>query len=59
MEVGGATPQVTVDPSYATEAVKARLQASMLRKSLDAQENEAAALLRMLEGKGQNLDIRV
>ena len=31
----------------------------MLKKSLDSQQEQAAQLLKMMEGKGQTLDIRV
>lgn len=34
-------------------------QILMLKKALDAQKAEAAQRLRLVEGKGQNLDIRV
>jgi len=37
---------------------KAALQISMLRKSLDSQQQQAADLMKLLEGKGQQLDIR-
>ncbi|MBS1720874.1 MAG: putative motility protein [Armatimonadetes bacterium] len=39
--------------------VQAKLQVGMLRKMLDAQQTEAAALMKMMEGKGQNVDLRV
>ena len=35
------------------------LQVALLRKSLDAQQEQAADILRLLEGKGQQVDIRV
>lgn len=41
------------------EDKRAALQVSMLRKSLDSQQQQAAELMKILEGKGQQLDIRV
>ena len=35
-----------------------RLQIAMLKKALDAQQEQAQVLLRETEGKGQVLDIR-
>jgi hypothetical protein len=40
------------------EDKKAGIQVALLRKSLDSQQQMAADLMRLLEGKGQNLDIR-
>jgi hypothetical protein len=37
---------------------RAGLQIALLRKSLDSQQQEMADLLRLMEGKGQQLDIR-
>lgn len=60
MDVSGVNPNpVAAVASQATNSVKGQLQVSMLKKTLDAQQNEAASLLKLLEGKGQNLDIRV
>ena len=59
MELNSAVNAVlNSDPVDATARVKAKLQVSMLRKSLDAQEQEAQSILQMLEGKGRNIDIR-
>jgi hypothetical protein len=41
------------------EATKERFQVKLLRKTLDNQQEQAAALARMLEGKGRVIDIRV
>jgi len=41
------------------EDKRAALQVSMLRKSLDSQQQQAAELMKILEGKGQQLDLRV
>lgn len=40
------------------EDKRAGLQIALLRKSLDSQQQEMADLLRLMEGKGQQLDIR-
>lgn len=40
------------------EDKRAALQVSMLRKSLDSQQQIAADLLKLIDGKGQQLDIR-
>lgn len=52
------SPSLT-DLTDPVNSIKAKMQVGMLRKQLDAQEYEAAAIMSMLEGKGQNLDIRV
>lgn len=36
-----------------------QLQVALLRKSLEAQQDQALELLKLAEGKGQVLDIRV
>ncbi len=38
---------------------RVQLQAIMLRKSLDAQQQQAQELTQELEGKGQFIDLRV
>jgi hypothetical protein len=38
---------------------RANLQVALLKKALQSQEDQAAELLKMMSGKGQNLDIRV
>lgn len=42
-----------------TEAKIAHLQVALLRKSLDSQQEQAAELIRMMEGKGRVVDLRV
>jgi hypothetical protein len=58
MNVGSIPPVPTPDPTDPVANIKMKLQMSMLRKTLDAQNDEAATLMQMLEGKGQNIDIR-
>lgn len=41
------------------EPTNSQPQIAMLKKALDSQKSEAAELLKLLEGKGQTLDIRV
>lgn len=59
MELSGAAQSIVTDLAQPAEGMKAKMQVGMLRKILDSQEAEAAALMNMLQGKGQNLDIRV
>ncbi len=40
------------------EDKRAALQVSLLKKSLDSQQQIAADLLKLIDGKGQQLDIR-
>ena len=47
-----------LNPTVSQEALMQRLQANMLKRSLDAQKEQADALMKMAEGKGQTLDIR-
>ncbi len=48
-----------LDPSAAQEALTQKVQVSLLKKSLDSQREQAATLLRMMEGKGNVIDIKV
>lgn len=41
------------------EDKRAGLQIALLRKSLDSQQQQAADLMKLLEGKGQQVDLRV
>jgi len=60
MEIqGAASTEASGIANISSDAKIARLQVALLRKNLDAQEQQAAELLRLLEGKGQHLDIRV
>jgi hypothetical protein len=45
-----------IDPA---QSKRVQLQVALLRKTLDVQQQEAAQLMKMMEGKGQNIDIRV
>jgi hypothetical protein len=41
------------------DSKRAALQVMVLRKTLDSQQQQAAEMMKLLEGKGQQLDIRV
>ena len=59
MDVSDVSSIANLAATQATQTTKQAMGAAMLRKNLDAQQNEAAQLMKLLEGKGQNLDIRV
>jgi hypothetical protein len=42
-----------------TDDKRAALQLALLKKALDSQQAEATSLLKLMDGKGQNVDIRV
>ena len=46
------------DSVIGVENKRAQLQATLLRKVMDTQQGEASSLLKLFEGKGQNLDIK-
>lgn len=46
-----------LSPEAATEAARAKLQVGLLKKTLDAQTEAQTELLKMIEGKGQVIDI--
>lgn len=50
--------QRAVDSATNVESKRASLQIQLLKKSLETQRQQAAELLKLLEGKGQVLDIR-
>ena len=52
--VAGATSSESVAPA----AARMKLQMALLKKALESQQEQAAELMRMTEGKGQTLDIR-
>ncbi|MCB8932479.1 MAG: hypothetical protein M9921_04775 [Fimbriimonadaceae bacterium] len=59
MEVSNVSAADAVAPAASSEAKIARLQMALLRKTLDAQQEQSAELMRMMEGKGQVVDLRV
>ena len=46
-----------IEPS--ADPKRAQLQAMLLRKMLDTQKTQAEEMSRLIEGKGQVLDVRV
>jgi hypothetical protein len=51
--------EAMVKAATAPEDLRQKLQISLLKKSLDVQEQQAAELLRLMEGKGRVVDLRV
>lgn len=61
MNITGATQtalQGVTDLESAGQA-RAQLQMALLKKALQSQEDQADQLLKMMSGKGQNIDLRV
>jgi hypothetical protein len=60
MNIGSSTGvDAALNALTGVEDKRMALQVSLLKKSLDSQQDIAAQLIKMLEGKGQQLDIRV
>ncbi|MBL8088206.1 MAG: YjfB family protein [Chthonomonas sp.] len=61
MRIDGANQAAiqALSQTGSSEELRQRLQAAVLKKSLDMQKDQAAELLRQTEGRGQVLDIRV
>ena len=59
MELSNVSSAETQAIQAPAEAKIARLQVALLRKSLDSQQEQAAELIRMMEGKGRVVDLRV
>lgn len=58
MDVSGAQgPGPIANLDHSVE-VREKLQVALLRKQLEVQQEQAAELLRLADGKGQVLDIR-
>lgn len=51
--------QTALNALNGVDSKRAQLQIQLLKKSLETQQQQAAELLKLMEGKGQNLDIRV
>ena len=56
---GVANPATQIQRPAGLEDKRAQLQLMLLKKSLEMQNTETAAVMRQTEGKGQNIDIRV
>ena len=61
MNVNGPSPAASAirGPEVSAVDKRAQLQTMLLKKALDAQQGESSQMLRQVEGKGQNLDLRV
>jgi hypothetical protein len=60
MNVGSSTVfDAALNAVTNVDQKRAALQVALLRKALDSQEQQAAEILKLVEGKGQQLDIRV
>ena len=55
--VGGA--QTVLRSIEGGDDKRAQLQMTLLKRTLDMQKDQAAELVRMMEGKGQVIDMRV
>jgi hypothetical protein len=59
MNIGSSTGvNAALNALTGVEDKRAQLQVSMLRKSLDSQQQIASELLKLIDGKGQQLDIK-
>ena len=60
MNISSATASATALQGVQNAGDKrATLQLALLKKALDSQQQDAADILKLMDGKGQNLDIRV
>lgn len=60
MEVSGAgAANGALQALQNAEPTKAKLQMSMLKKALETEKDQSAELLKLIEGKGRMVDIRV
>jgi hypothetical protein len=58
MQITSLNP-VALSPANAQQQAANQAQVSLARKVLDVQKQQAATLLKQLEGVGQRLDVRV
>jgi hypothetical protein len=58
MQITSMNP-VALSPVNAQQQVSNQAQVSLARKVMDVQKQQAATLLKQLDGVGQNLDVRV
>ncbi len=60
MNIGSSTGvNAALDGLAGVEDKRAALQVALLKKALESQQQQAAELMKLVEGKGQQLDIRV
>jgi len=58
MQITSLNP-VALSPANAQQQVSNQAQVSLARKVMDVQKQQAATLLKQLDGVGQRLDVRV
>lgn len=58
MQITSLNP-VALSPANAQQQVANQAQVSLARKLMDVQKQQAATLLKQLDGVGQNLDVKV
>jgi hypothetical protein len=60
MRIDATTPAVlqAAQPAMSAEQARLRLQTMLLKKNLESQQEQAAEILRQVEGKGGVLDIQ-
>lgn len=58
MQITNLNP-VALSPANAQQQVANQAQVSLARKVMDVQKQQAATLLKQLDGVGQNLDVKV
>ncbi|MBX3118513.1 MAG: hypothetical protein KF784_05570 [Fimbriimonadaceae bacterium] len=60
MEVSGANAaNAALQALQSAEPAKAKLQMALLKKALESEKDQSTELLKLLEGKGRIVDIRV
>lgn len=60
MNVSGAqVTQAALQNLESLEPARMRLQAMLLKKTLDAQQEQSNELMKLMDGKGQIIDMRV
>jgi hypothetical protein len=59
MNISAVSANAQVQAMAGPEDKRAGLQLMLLKKTLDMQQQEAAAIMQEFEGKGQNIDMRV
>lgn len=58
MQVSNVNP-VAMSPANASQQINNQAQVSLARKVMDVQKQQAATLLKQLDGIGQQLDVKV
>ena len=59
MNISSATQAALQGVQDVPSDKRAELQMALLKKVLQTQQDESATLMKMMSGKGQNIDIRV